>query len=560
MKFKITGKLIAFFLTALLISTAVTGALFCVLIARHTTQIYKSDLIHRAKVLSKMLSHIYENSKDKERPNLSALRGLHEIVGAELWLVNEDYSVITIRGPGIPPRRPGERKSARAPRTDDVRGRTDAHGFDETSAMDESARPPVPEKDGISPEPPSQKWPPVKEKSADSKLPPGADEVLRKAFSGETLVTEVFNPVLETKSLTAGAPVYKRGTDSVQGVLLLHSPVLGLNEAIFESIKILAWSAATALLIGVIAAVVLSMQFTKPLRQMNDAAKELAKKNYTITTGVRQKNELGELAETLDTLAVQLKNASEESERLEKMRRDFFANVSHELRTPVTVLRGSLEALIDGVITEPREVLEYNQQMLGETVHLQRLVNDLLELSRLQTVDFKIEKNDFNVVQAAEEAGRAMQKAAAEKGVEITIEKNCEQKIVSGDYGRVRQMLMTILDNAIKFSANDFAAGGNGLASSSESGRNATTVTMLIKENEISITDHGSGISAEDLPHIFERFKKERSAANKSGTGLGLAIAKEIALRHGWTLFAESPVFGDAANPGARFTCRFSHL
>ena len=304
-----------------------------------------------------------------------------------------------------------------------------------------------------------------------------------------------------------------------------------------QSVRILAASAACAFLFALIAAALLSHSFTKPISKMNGAAKELAKGNYSIKTGVNDKNELGELAATLDALAVQLKDASEESARLENMRRDFIANVSHELRTPVTVIRGSLEAIVDGVVAEPNDVAEYQAQMLKETIHLQRLVNDLLELSRLQTIDFKIESEPFDIKDAAQEAAEAIQKAAAAKKVTIKIERTPGQKIIQGDSGRVRQMFMTVLDNAVKFSPE----GGEVLAQ--------------IGDKEISVTDKGSGIRAEDLPYIFDRFKKDSSERNKNGSGLGLAIAREIAARHNLTLTAQSPVNQDDKWPGARFTC-----
>ncbi len=514
LKFKISTKLTVFFLTALLISTAVTGGLFCFLIGRHTTQIYKGDLIRRAEVMSRTVSRFYSLSVDGDKNPLVVVRGLNEISMAVVWLVNKDLSVTTLSGPGIPPHHHHHGKR---------------YGLKETVL------------------------PMMTDKTLDNMpLPPGADKALKKAFEGETFVTEVFNPVLETKSLTVGVPVYDgRDSDKISSVLLLHSPIVGLHEAILQSIEILAVSAAAAFVIGIAAAVILSLSFTKPLKLMNSAAKELADGNYSINTGVRQNNELGELAKTLDTLAVRLKDASEESARLEKLRRDLVANVSHELRTPVTVLRGSLEAIIDGVITGADNLAEYNRQMLGETIHLQRLVNDLLELSRLQTVDFKIEKNPFDIKEAACAAAKSIQKTAALKNVCIKLEGLSERdapdkkggayepKIIEGDYDRVRQLFITILDNAVKFSPE----GGQ--------------VTMRVGEGEISVTDHGSGISPGDLPHIFERFKKENSSRNKGGTGLGLAIAKEIARRHNFTLSAISPVFDDKENPGTTFTIRF---
>ncbi len=439
--------------------------------------------------MSRTLSRIYEMSSGNHRRNpVFAIRNLHEISLADVWLIDQKMNVVTMAGHGIPPR---------PPRFEDV-----------------------------------------PQFSEDKKLPPGADEVLKKAFAGQASVTEVFNPVLEIKSLTAATPVYERESQNVVWVLLLHSPIVGLREAILQSVRILAGSAACAFLLALLAAALLSRSFTRPIEKMNGVAKELAKGNYSIKTGVADKNELGELAATLDALAVQLKDASEESARLENMRRDFIANVSHELRTPVTVIRGSLEALVDGVVSSPNDVAEYQDQMLKETIHLQRLVNDLLELSRLQTVGFKIESEPFDVKEAAAEAARAIQKTAAAKNVLIKVERTDGQKIIQGDGGRVRQMFMTILDNAVKFSPE----GGE--------------VVMRIGDSEIAVIDGGSGISAEDLPHVFERFKKESSARNKEGSGLGLAIAREIAARHNFHLSAQSPVAQDPKWPGSKFTCK----
>ncbi len=457
--------------------------------------------------MARTLSRIYEmseNSGQKRNP-LFAIRNLHEIAMADVWLIDKNMGVVTMAGHGIPPRR--------EPRKEKKSGALDM----------ERRAPPL--------------WTESKN-SGEAKLPPGADEVLKKAFEGQASVTEVFNPLLEIKSLTVASPVYERGGKNVVWVLLMHSPIVGLREAIMQSVKILAMSVSCAFLLAMAAAALLSRSFTKPIAKMSGAANELAKGNYSIKTGVRDKNELGDLAATLDALAVQLKDASEESARLENMRREFIANVSHELRTPVTVLRGSLEALVDGVVSEPKEVKEYQEQMIAETIHLQRLVNDLLELARLQTAGFKIESENFDIKEAAQEAANAIQKAAASKNVLIKVERSQGQKILKGDFGRVRQMFMTILDNAVKFSPE----GGE--------------VLMKIGDDEISVVDGGSGISADDLPEIFERFKKDASERNKGGTGLGLSIAREIAARHNLTLSAKSPVRQDKNWPGTEFTCK----
>jgi len=243
---------------------------------------------------------------------------------------------------------------------------------------------------------------------------------------------------------------------------------------------------------------------------------------------IHQNDEIGELADTMDVLTDRLDEASRQSQKLEQMRRDFIANISHELRTPVTVMRGSLEALVDEVVTEPEQIKDYHRQMLGESVYLQRLVGDLLDLSRLQNNDFEIEMQEINFCDIVDDAVRSAQHIAARKNVNLKLQKMPTLCTFYGDYARLRQMLLVVLDNAIKFSP--------------EQG----TVEVTLNEQILTIRDYGSGIAQDILPYIFDRFYKSRSEQNKTGTGLGLAIAKQIAERHHIKLTAQNAQGGGA--------------
>ena len=360
------------------------------------------------------------------------------------------------------------------------------------------------------------------------KLPPNAEETIKKAISGETTTTENFNDYLNENSITVAVPI-KNG-ETIEGVVLLHSPVKYMSSALKSGIYTLIFSILAALILASISAVWLSISFTKPLNKIRDTTTELAKGNYEVTTQVNQSDEIGELAKSIDKLALQLDKSSKESERFEKMRQNFIANISHELRTPITVIRGSIEAICDGIISNPEQLKDYNEQILSDSIHLQRLVNDLIDLTKLQNTDFSIDKSTINLFEIINDAVRSMKQISTKKGVKINFsaENAIEEDryLFVGDYQRIRQMIIIVLDNAIKFS-----------------NENQKVDILLKKENkkyELKIRDSGRGIDPENIGEIFNRYHKSNTEENKNGMGLGLAIAKEIALRHNIEIFVES--------------------
>ena len=352
-------------------------------------------------------------------------------------------------------------------------------------------------------------------------LPTDASMVVAQAFDGKTVFSQGFSPLLEMPTLSVGVPI-REANGNISGVVLMHSPLSGLDEATSQGMKILLISGSIALLMGFFFSIFFSWKFTRPLNMMKKTAEDMAEGDYSVRSGVQQKDEIGALADALDILGERLEIASQESAKLDQLRKDFIANISHELRTPVTVIRGSLDAICDKVITKPEQIDEYHRQMQAESLFLQRLINDLLDLSRLQNNNFQIEKTRLNFSDVVKDVVRSSYHIGQRKSVEIVLKSNEDLYWLDGDYGRLRQMLMIFLDNAIKFSPEN------------------SVVEVSLNDETVIITDHGCGIAKKDVPHIFERFYKARTETNKSGTGLGLSIAKEIAERHDMLVSMES--------------------
>ncbi|BDA10429.1 MULTISPECIES: sensor histidine kinase [Megamonas] len=465
---KIALKLSLSFALALIIFSIIISGVFLVLFKQYTVDLHKTQLQNYAQSLAQSLS----SGKRYNGMGYGAhLYFSSEIMGYNVWIVDENMNVIT-------PRNMQHHKMMHANYT-------------------------------------------------FSELPPNASEVIREVFQDKTVFSEGFSDVLSQLTLTVGVPI-KDANGKVWGAVLLHSPVEGTTDGIYQGLMILGISIILALIIVLALAILFSYFFTKPLTKMKSVAMQLAEGNYQAKCNIKQKDEVGELANVMDLLAGRLDEASKESLKLEQMRKDFVSNISHELRTPVTVIRGSLEALCDKIITDPNQIDEYHLQMLNEAKFLQRLVGDLLDLSRLQNPDFAIEKQELNLNDVISDVVRSARQIAKNKNININIDLENPNLKISGDYGRLRQMFLIILDNAIKFSFEN------------------NKVDVLVKNDTIIIRDYGIGINEKDLPHIFDRFYKTHGEHNKVGTGLGLAIAKQIAERHNIELIAQNNFDGGA--------------
>ncbi len=349
-------------------------------------------------------------------------------------------------------------------------------------------------------------------------LPPEAEELIAEVLQGQAVHSRAFSPLLGTPSITVAAPIYQNGR--ISGAVLLHHSLKNMENSQWQGIRLLGISLLLALLLTAVLAAILARHFTRPLLKMQQTARAFASGDLTARTGIRQQDEIGQLATDLDTLGAELEQSRTE-------RQDFLTAISHELRTPLTVLRGTLELLWQDLTSTPEQKSRCQEQAMSSLASLERLVGDLLELTRLQNPGFTLQKETLDVTEAFQDAVRQMQIMAETKHIEIIADFH-QPLIMEGDYGRLRQLLIILLDNAVKFSPE----------------KTFITVEQQVtpKGWQVSVTDQGCGISPEELPHIFDKFRTNRGQENRQGTGLGLAIAQEIAQRHGLRLTCESQI------------------
>ncbi|WP_456278037.1 two-component system histidine kinase PnpS [Bacillus sp. AK128] len=224
-----------------------------------------------------------------------------------------------------------------------------------------------------------------------------------------------------------------------------------------------------------------------------------------------------------------------EIKRLEQMRKDFVVNVSHELKTPVTSIKGFSETLLDGAMKDEKLLESFLTIILKESDRLQSLVQDLLDLSKMEQAGFSISWQNVNITEVLEEIIVMLRAKAEDKQIELELDIN-HPVFVRGDLYRLKQIFINLISNAIAYTPAD--------------GKVAVTIKEHKNSTHVKVADTGIGITEEELPRIFERFYRVDKARtrNSGGTGLGLAIVKHLVeAHHGsinvWSKQGEGSVF-----------------
>lgn len=338
------------------------------------------------------------------------------------------------------------------------------------------------------------------------------------ALAGEDdLIFVVVSPLFA--AAPAGAAPALR--DRPQIGLGLVTKQQSLTSAWMDMAPRLATVAAIALLVSIGVAWLLAQSIARPLAAMTRATEEIARGHYEQDIPVHGQDEVARLARAFNEMAHEVADS-------QRTLRDFVANVSHDLRTPLTSVQGFAQALMDGAVRGPEGAVQAGRIIYDESERMRTMIEDLLELSRIESRQISLEIGAVSLEALAERARARVATQAQERRIQLELDLT-PAPAVAADERRVEQILDNLIGNALKFTP----AGG--------------TVTLRVRpvagsQAMLAVHNTGSFIPEAELPRVFERFYQvDKSRTNvAAGSGLGLAIAREIAQAHGGSLTAAS--------------------
>ncbi len=324
-----------------------------------------------------------------------------------------------------------------------------------------------------------------------------------------------------------------------EGALEQHNLNLyeSFRSAIYESLR---FALPISLLAAIIISVFFSREFVRPIRELSRVSQKISEGNYSQRILVPKELTISEMDE-LKQLAINFNQMAAKLEKTENLQRQLIGDVSHELRTPISLIKASMEGLIDGIVPLTNKTF---YQVQVEADRLTKLVNDLQELSIIESGAYKIKKEVYDINKVINLVISNLSPQFSNKDIQVTSNSHNLKITANFDIDRIKQVLTNILANAYQYSG----AGGK------------VNITSAAKKDhiEVAISDAGRGINAENLPHIFTRFyrvDKSRSR-NSGGSGIGLTITKQLVEAHGGKIWAKSQ--GENKGTTLTFTLPFS--
>jgi len=300
------------------------------------------------------------------------------------------------------------------------------------------------------------------------------------------------------------------------------------KDRIYEPIKTIRWIIYTGMFISIglviLVSVLFSRSISKPIIQLESAAKDIAEGNVDRTLQLDRRDEFGALAKSLNRMAERLRSDNEMLKNLYDRQRQFFADITHEIRNPLHTISGALE-MLQLKNLPPEQQQRYVETAARQTERINRLFKDLMTLQRYDSDSYFIEKKPFDLQLTLEDIEEMFRSQAAEKDLDLIIDK--KPVTVFADPSKIEQVLENLVSNAIKYTNSGYIR-----VSLSESDSEVT----------VKVEDSGIGISEDHLSRLFDRFYRTDKARSrdKGGTGLGLSVVKSILTAHGSEINIES--------------------
>jgi signal transduction histidine kinase len=339
-------------------------------------------------------------------------------------------------------------------------------------------------------------------------------------FKAEPYVRAAINADNDLANTTA--TLAERTSQETQQLIAANGSSYTSSRDLFVAVS--AWSVALALALGLL----LAWALVGPIQRTESRLAEIAEGDFSGRLDVPNRDELGSLAHNVNRMNDELRRLYGELETASRHKSEFLANMSHELRTPLNAIIGFSQVLRErlfGEVNEKQE--EYLDDILSSGNHLLSLINDVLDLSKVEAGQIELERTDFSLHEAIERGVVMVRERASKNGVGVSLELAPDVDVVNGDERRLRQVVFNLLSNAVKFTPD-----GGAIVVASE------RVDGVVR---VSVTDTGPGIAAADQERIFGEFQQtELGVKQREGTGLGLALSRRLVELHGGRIWVES--------------------
>jgi len=339
-----------------------------------------------------------------------------------------------------------------------------------------------------------------------------------------------FNDPASQRWMYAAVPTPNNANSSDASWLALAQPARGgpMANVLDDMALPLVQALLIALVISAVMAALVARSIARPIQKVAAGAQAFATGNYAQRVPTSGPSEVKQLANDFNDMAAQVQSARQ-------IERDFVANVSHELKTPLTSIQGFAQALRDGDVVDAAGMQRAAQIIYDEADRMKHMVNDLLDSARLESGDLGMTHSTVRLNEIAQTCINKMQPRADAAGVAIEGNLAGDVPAIFADGDRLVQVVTNLIDNALKHTSN----AGKVIIETRNAARKLDSRESQ-RGVEISVSDNGSGIPPEDLPHIFDRFYQADKSRSAGGAGLGLAICKQIVEAHGGQITAQS--------------------